>query len=168
LRPLLCMSKIPAGGAPSTLKSQRCDGDVGCTPFRWAVRAHARVGFALSSSLCSSRLRAYQYSMFLSHNERQRMPRSEQDESEYLSNVIRTSSSRSNALPSNDASSDDAKHTHKPHAFTLVVVRVRLCVHATSKARTTEGMGVWDRQQALVILFSRRGELRCSWLTTSQ
>jgi len=164
----LCMSKIPAGGAPSTLKSQRRDGDVGCTPFRWAVRAHARVGFGLSSSLCSSRLRAYQYSKFLSHNEQQRMPLSEQDEPEYLSNVFRTSSSRSNALPSNDARSDDAKPTHKPHAFTLVVVRARLCVHAARKARTAEGVGVWDRQQALVILFSRRGELWCSWLTTSQ
>jgi len=84
------------------------------------------------------------------------------------SNVFRTSSSRSNALPSNDASSDDAKPTHKPHTFTLVVVRARLCVHAARKARTAEGVGVWDRQQALVILFSRRGELRCSWLTTSQ
>jgi len=87
----LCMSKIPAGGAPSTLKSQRCDGDVGCTPFRWAVRARAHVGFGLSSSLCSSRLRAYQYSMFLSHNELQRMPLNEQDEPEYPSNVFRTS-----------------------------------------------------------------------------
>ena len=162
------MSKIPAGGAPSTLKSQRCDGDVGCTPFRWAIRAHARVGFGLSSSLCSSRLRAYQYSMFLSHNKQQRMPLSEQDEPEYLSNVFRTSSSRWNALPSNDASSDDAKPTHKPHTFTLVVVRAWLYVHAASKARTAEGVGVWDRQQELVILFSQRGELRCSWLTTSQ
>jgi len=35
------MSKIPAGGAPSTLKSQRRDGDVGCAPFRWAVHARA-------------------------------------------------------------------------------------------------------------------------------
>jgi len=43
---------------------------------------------------------------------------------------------------------------HKPRAFTLVGVRVRLCVHAASKARTAEGVGVWDRQQALVILFS--------------
>jgi len=93
------------------------------------------------------------------------MPWSEQDEPEYLSNVFRTSSSRSNALPSNDAGSDDAKPTHKHHAFTLVVVRARLCVHA---ARTAEGVGVWDRQQAVVILFSQRGELRCSWLTTSQ
>jgi len=135
----LCMSKIPAGGAPSTLKSQRCDGDVGCTPFRWAVRAHARVRFGLSSSLCSSRLRAYQYSMFLSHKEQQRMPLSEKDGTKYLSNVLRTSSSRSNVLPSNDASSDDAKPTHKPHASTLVVVRARLCVHAASKARTAGG-----------------------------
>jgi len=136
----LCMSKISAGGAPSTLKSQPCDGGVGCTPFRWAVRARARVGFGLSSSLCSSRVRAYQYSMFLSHNEQQRMPLSEQDEPEYLSNVFRTSSSRSNALPPNDASSDDAKPTHKPHAFTLVVVRARLCSRG-QKSKDSGGSG---------------------------
>jgi len=50
---MLCTGKISAGGAPSTLKSQRCGGDVGCAPFKWAMRAHARVEFP---SLFSSRL----------------------------------------------------------------------------------------------------------------
>jgi len=68
------MGKISAGGAPSTLKSQRCDGDVGSTPFRWAVR----VGLGLSFYLCSLRLRACPHSMSLSHE----MPLTEQDEPE--------------------------------------------------------------------------------------
>ena len=69
-------------------------------------------------------------------------------------NVFRTGSNQSNTIPSNDASFDDARPTHKPRAFTLVVVHARLCVHAASGARTAEGVGAWDRQQALVILFS--------------
>ena len=81
---MLCMGRISASGAPSTLKSQRCDGGVGSTPFRWAARAHALVGFGLSFSLCSSRFRARPHSMFLSRDEQQEMPLSEQDEPENL------------------------------------------------------------------------------------
>jgi len=33
------------------------------------------------------------------------------------------------------------------------LLSARDCVHAASKAKTVEGVGVWDRQQALVILF---------------
>jgi len=50
----------------------------------WAVRAYGRVGFGLYFSLCSSALRLCPYSMFLSHDEQQKMPLSEQDEPEYL------------------------------------------------------------------------------------
>jgi len=56
-------------------------------------------------------------------------------------NVFRTGSSRSNTIPSHDASSDDARPTHKLRAFTLVVVHARLCVHAASEPRTAEGSG---------------------------
>jgi len=74
---MLCMGKIPAGGAPLTLKPQRCDGGVGSMPFRWAVCVR------VSSSLCSSALRVCPRSMFPSHDEEKNMPLNEQGEPEY-------------------------------------------------------------------------------------
>ena len=70
------------------------------------------------------------------------------------------------ALPSSDASSDDARATHEPHAFTLVAVRARLCIHVASKG---EDGGEEDCQQFFLIFFSGDGaESGGVGLTTSQ
>jgi len=75
---MLCMGKISAGGARSTLKCQRYNGDVASTPFRSAVRACVPDSdFPSLFALC-----VFGPAMFLSHEGQQKMPPSEQDEPE--------------------------------------------------------------------------------------
>ena len=59
--------------------------------------------------------------------------------------------------------------TREPHAFTLVVVRARLCIHVASKGEDGGEEGVSDCQQGLEFFFSGDGaESSGVGLTTSQ
>ena len=76
--------------------------------------------------------------MFLTYDEQQqKMPPSGQDELRYIPQVapLGLDQKAKSVRPSNDASSDEARPTHKPHAFILVVDRTRLCIHTAGKAK---------------------------------